>query len=73
MSYEEVHAVAKGRVWSGEKAIKLGLVDKIGGLDDALKSASKLANIEDFKVIRYFKNMLKSHINQCIFNKIINE
>jgi len=57
MSYEEVHAIAKGRVWSGEKAIKLGLVDRIGGLDDALKSASKLANIEDFKVIRYFKEM----------------
>ena len=57
MSYAEVHAVAKGRVWSGEKAIKLGLVDKIGGLDDALEAASKLANIEEYKVIRYFKEM----------------
>ena len=57
MSYAEVHAVAKGRVWSGEKAIKLGLVDKIGGLDDALEAASKLANIEEYKVVRYFKEM----------------
>ncbi len=57
MRYEEVHAVAKGRIWSGEKAIKLGLVDKIGGLDEALDSASKFANIEDYKVIRYFKEL----------------
>ena len=57
MRYEEVHAVAKGRIWSGEKAIKLGLVDKIGGLEDALDSASKFANIEDYKVIRYFKEL----------------
>ena len=57
MSYAEVHTVAKGRVWSGEKAIKLGLVDKIGGLDDALEAASKLANIEEYKVIRFSKEM----------------
>ncbi len=57
MKYEEVHAVAKGRIWSGEKAIKLGLIDKIGGLEDALNSASKLANIEDYIVVRYFKEL----------------
>ncbi|MAR95656.1 MAG: signal peptide peptidase SppA [Gammaproteobacteria bacterium] len=70
MSYAEVHAVAKGRVWSGEKAIKLGLVDKIGGLDDALDSASKLANIEEYKVIRYFKEMdpLEIFISELIEN-----
>ena len=45
MRYEEVHAVAKGRIWSGEKALQLGLVDKIGGLEDALASASKLSLI----------------------------
>lgn len=57
MRFEEVHAVAKGRIWSGEKALQLGLVDKIGGLEDALVSASKLAKIEDYKVVRYFKEM----------------
>ena len=57
MRYEEVHAVAKGRIWSGEKALQLGLVDKIGGLEDALASASKLAEIEDYEVVRYFKEM----------------
>ena len=57
MRFEEVHAVAKGRIWSGEKALQLGLVDKIGGLEDALVSASKLAKIDDYKVVRYFKEM----------------
>jgi len=57
MEYEEVHAISKGRIWSGEKAFKLGLVDKIGNLDDAINAASKLANIDDYKVIRYVKDM----------------
>ena len=50
MPYEEIHAIAKGRIWSGEKAIQLGLVDKIGSLDDAINSASLMADIEDYKV-----------------------
>ena len=32
MRYEEVHAIAGGRIWSGEKALQLGLIDKIGDL-----------------------------------------
>jgi len=57
MRYEEVHAVAKGRIWSGEKASQLGLVDNIGDLDDAINSASSLANIKDYKVISYVKEL----------------
>ena len=74
MRYEEVHAVAKGRIWSGEKAIKLGLVDKIGGLEDALDSASKFANIKDYKVIRYFKELdpLEVFIAELIDNLDMN-
>ena len=57
MRYEEVHAVAKGRIWSGEKASLLGLVDNIGDLDDAISSASSLANLKDYKVITYVKEL----------------
>jgi protease-4 len=57
MRYEEVHAVAKGRIWSGEKALQLGLVDNIGDLDDAISSASSLANLKDYKVITYVKEL----------------
>ena len=48
---EAVHEIAQGRVWSGKEAVKLGLVDEIGGLGEALKHAAKLAKAEnDFYV-----------------------
>ncbi len=48
---ETVHEIAQGRVWSGREAIKLGLVDEIGGLGAALKHAAKMAKAEnDFYV-----------------------
>ncbi|NVK21844.1 MAG: signal peptide peptidase SppA [Kangiellaceae bacterium] len=50
MTKEDVDKIAQGRVWSGEDAYRLGLVDKLGDLDDAIKSAAKLANIEDYDV-----------------------
>jgi len=43
---EAVHEIAQGRVWSGKEALKLGLVDEIGGLQDAIKCAAQLAKIE---------------------------
>ena len=57
MPYEEVHAIAKGRIWSGKKALQLGLIDKIGELDDAIESASAMAEIDNYKVVRYFKEL----------------
>jgi protease-4 len=44
-----VDSIAQGRVWSGSQALKVGLVDKIGGLDDALKEAASLAKIKSYK------------------------
>lgn len=49
MTYAQVDAIGQGRVWSGSDAVKIGLVDKIGGLDDALKYAADLAKIKDYK------------------------
>ncbi len=46
MTYDEVHAVARGRVWSGEDAIDKGLVDEIGGFMDALEKAKELGGID---------------------------
>ena len=45
MKLEEVEKVAQGRAWSGSAAIELNLVDKIGGLNDAIEEAKKLAHI----------------------------
>jgi protease-4 len=43
---EEIDAIARGRVWSGDAAVKIGLVDRLGTFDDAVKSAAHLAKIE---------------------------
>ena len=47
---EAVHEIAQGRVWSGQAALRLGLVDELGGLQDAVKVAAKLANLTDYHV-----------------------
>jgi len=49
MSFAQVDAIGQGRVWSGADAIKIGLVDKIGGMDDALAKAASLAKIKEYR------------------------
>jgi protease IV len=46
MTYDEVHAIARGRVWSGEEAKKIGLVDELGGFLTAIDKAKELGGIE---------------------------
>lgn len=46
MSKEAVHAVAQGRVWTGQQALERKLVDSLGGLDDAVNKAAELAGID---------------------------
>jgi len=53
MTTEQVDAIAQGRVWTGTDALKNGLVDELGGLDDALKYAAKIAKIKDFRTENY--------------------
>jgi len=45
-----IHEIAQGRVWTGEKALELGLIDELGDLQDAIASAATLAGISDYKV-----------------------
>ena len=45
-----VHEIAQGRVWTGEKALELGLVDQLGDLNEAIVVAAKLAKISDYEV-----------------------
>jgi protease IV len=52
-TFSEIDAIAQGRVWTGEQALKNGLVDKLGTLDDAVSIAADLANITDFKRVNY--------------------
>jgi protease IV len=53
MTTEQVDAVAQGRVWSGEDAKAAGLVDQLGGLQDAIASAAKRADLGDDYVVDY--------------------
>ena len=53
MTYDEVHQIARGRVWTGADAIKIGLVDTLGGLDLAIRIAAEKAEIEHYTVKNY--------------------
>ncbi len=53
MTFAQVDAIAQGRVWSGAEAIKNGLVDNIGGLDDALEYAASVAKIKEYHTMTY--------------------
>lgn len=52
MTPEAVDAIAQGRVWTGARAAALGLVDELGGLEDALLAAADLADIDDYDIRR---------------------
>ena len=49
---EQIDQVARGRVWSGEDALEVGLVDELGGLNTAIAKAKELANIEEGTEVR---------------------
>ncbi|MEP3210964.1 MAG: signal peptide peptidase SppA [Maribacter sp.] len=53
MSISEVNDVAQGRVWSGVDAKRIGLVDELGNLNDAVQEAAKMAEIEEFGIKKY--------------------
>ena len=55
MDPEKVNEIAQGRVWTGTQALQNGLVDKLGNLNDAVKYAAELANIDTYKTINYPK------------------
>jgi protease-4 len=55
MTKEEVDAIGQGRVWTGLDAIKIGLVDEIGGLERAIEIAKTSANLENYDVVDYPK------------------
>ena len=53
MDQDSVKAIAEGRVWTGEQALKIGLVDQMGNLDDAIKAAAKIAKVEKYTTAQY--------------------
>jgi protease IV len=64
MSKEAVNEIAQGRVWTGNKAIQIGLADRLGGLEEALESAASLADLTDYRVTEYPR--IKEPIEQLL-------
>jgi protease-4 len=53
ISQSYVDSIGQGRVWTGEQAIKLKLVDRIGHIEDAIASAAKMAKLKEYKIVKY--------------------
>lgn len=53
MSYDAVHQIARGRVWTGADALTLGLVDTLGGIDLALRIAAEKADVTGYSIKEY--------------------
>lgn len=53
LNISQVDSIAQGRVWTGKRALTIGLTDKIGGLNDAISSAAKLAKLSNYKLREY--------------------
>lgn len=71
LTTDQVQRIARGRVWTGADAIKIGLVDKMGGLNDALAYAIKEAKIKDAQV-RYYPKV-KEDPFEAILEQLSNE
>ena len=56
-SYEDIKKIAGGRVWIATSAKEIGLIDEIGGIDDAIAYAANMAELEDYQVEYYGKKL----------------
>lgn len=79
MTAEQVDAIGQGRVWTGADALGIGLVDKLGSLDDAVAQAAKMAKIDKYSTRSYpeyeksFKDLFASLMPSFISSKAILE
>jgi len=60
MKVETVENIAQGRVWSGRAARERNLVDRLGGLQDAIQRAAELAGVQDDYQVRYIETPLSA-------------
>ena len=67
MDFSEVLKVAGGRIWRGDKALELGLVDKLGSLNDAINSMVTKLELEDYKAFSYNNEIeFEDYLNSLI-------
>ncbi len=70
MTPEQVDNIGQGRVWSGANAVKIGLVDELGGIQKAIDIAAKMADVTEYKTVEYpsRKNPIEEIIKQLSNN-----
>lgn len=61
---EQINEIAQGRVWTGQDAVKVNLVDKLGTLDDAIACAKRMAKLTKYRITEYPK--IKDPLTQII-------
>jgi protease-4 len=77
-SISYIDSIGQGRIWSGEKALELGLVDRIGGIQDALDCAARMAKLKTYRLREYpepenFLDLLLNNYTQTVKAKTIRE
>ena len=71
MDFSEVLKVAGGRIWRGDKALELGLVDKLGSLDDAVNSIVTKLELDDYKTFSYNNEVeLEDYLNSLLLGAL---
>lgn len=74
-----VDSIAQGRIWSGERALSLKLVDRLGGMQDAIDCAARMAKLKDYRLREYpeakgfFERFFGGYNNTTTRNKILKE
>ena len=79
MTKEEVDSIGQGRVWTGKDAVNLGLVDVLGGMEDAISIAADMAKLESYRITKLpieknpFEKIIEDLGGQVRSSIIINE
>lgn len=79
MSTDSIKAIAEGRVWDGISAMKLGLIDEYGNLEDAINWVASGAGLDDYSIIiapeqeDFFTKYISKYINQHVEEKLQDE
>lgn len=79
MTFEQVDNIGQGRVWTGADALGIGLVDKLGNLNDAVAEAAKMAKVKNYSTRSYpeyernFKDLFASLMPSFISSKALLE
>lgn len=79
MDIDKLEKIAEGRVWTGSEAKRLGLVDELGGIDNAIAIAAKRANVEQYTIVNlpekadFFSSLFEQDPTNYIKSKLLKE